>query len=172
MTTNPLISFFETYYGVVMPPPLKELFNSYDNLDPQKMRLSLNDRQYAIRILNEGMAERYDAFFSTEVREQFASEFQTTSPILFAELVPNDADAADQKFFLSIFPAKPRRQGDFARFHDPSIIYPVYLIYGNFPDNTELLEEYSPEDLGQTGWGMQEFAPDLRELTAYLVKTS
>lgn len=172
MATTPLISLFETYYGVVMPPPLKELFNNLNNLIPEKLRLFLNDQQYTISILDEGIAERYDSFFLGEVRSQFASEFQTTDPIIFAEVLPVNGEEQERKFYLSVFPAKARHQGDFARFHDLSIVYPVYLIFGNFPSDQELLEEYAPEDLAQTGWGLQEFVPDLRELTAYLTTVS
>lgn len=168
MSNPSLISLFETYYGVVMPPPVKDLFNILHKLVPEKMKLTLNDQAYSIRFLREEIAERYDSFFSGEVRSQFAAAFKTTDPIIFAEIVPDKQDEEERKFLLSVFPAKPRHQGDFARFQDPSIVYPVYLIYGNFPSDEELLEIYAPEDLGQTAWGMQEFVPDLRELAAYL----
>lgn len=200
MESTALISLYEAYYDVPMPPPLKSLLANVSNINLSRMSVTLNGESYRIRMLQDDLADRYDGFFTTEVREQFAASFQTTEPIIFAECLPvsagqqgsignknEDEEAGDEeteayeeeeegeapgRFFLAVFPAPARHRGDFARFHDTSIVYPVYLCYGDFPTDAELLEEYDLEDLGETNWGMQEFVPDLRQFTAYICPSS
>lgn len=196
MESTALISLYETYYDIPMPPPLKSLLANVSNINLSKMRVALNGESYRIRMLQGELADRYDGFFATAVREQFAASFQTTEPIIFAECLPVNADRqgtsgdenAEQmewaeemetegeeegeiqtRFFLAVFPAPARHRGDFARFHDTSIVYPVYLCYGDFPANVELLEEYEPEELSETNWGRQEFVADLKQFASYIL---
>ena len=198
MESTPLISLYETYYGVPMPPPMKALLANVSKINLSKMSVALNGESYRIRMLQDDLPDRYDAFFSTEVREQFASAFQTTEPIIFAECLPvgeaqeqlaeeseelGDEDEeedyeeeeepgeAKRRFFLAVFPAAARHKGDFARCHDTSIVYPIYLCYGDFPAGLELLEEYAPEELSETNWGRQEFVSDLGQFTNYILSS-
>jgi hypothetical protein len=158
-----IIELLETYYDDILPPPLKDLYKSIDEIDEEKLTMRLNNCSYKIQLFKQDIIERYDGLFDKDVRSIFSKKFATTPPLIFAELIPMVTYNILPSFYLCVFTLNVTSVLDFAKRHDPSLIYPVYLCYRHFEKGTELLEKYKEEEISDIDWNMQKISDDFKE---------